>query len=164
MTTFTWQNGVCGLGGPWGKPDVGGHLVREELKEKGPGAPAAFSTRSRLLSGEMGKKRGESALRVDTLASGSALGRVPRTVGADKRPPSESPGRQTVTRRSFCRRAFGCPWSRLPTCPLAAPVKTEAPVLAQKPGDSCWSQREETSGRVWGCRCVALERASLNRE
>lgn len=93
LATFTWQNGVCGLGGPWGKPDVGGRPVREEPKEEGPGAPAAFSTRSRLLSGEMGKKRGETALPVDMPASGSALGRVPRTVGA-KRPPSESPGRQ----------------------------------------------------------------------
>ena len=34
--TFTWQKGVCGLRGPWGKPDVGGCLVRDELKEEGP--------------------------------------------------------------------------------------------------------------------------------
>ena len=59
--TFTWQKGVCGLGGPWGRPDVGGCLVRDELKEEGPGVPSAFSTRARFLRGEVGEG-GEVAL------------------------------------------------------------------------------------------------------
>lgn len=65
--TFTWQKGVCGLGGPWGKPDVGGCLVRDELKEEGPGVPSALSTRARFLWGEVEEGR-EMALPGDMLA------------------------------------------------------------------------------------------------
>lgn len=85
--TFTWQKGVSGLGGPWGKPDVGGCLVRDELKEEGPGDPSALSARARFLWGEVGEGR-EMALPGDMLAGPWASS--PLDGGAERRPPGES--------------------------------------------------------------------------
>lgn len=115
-------------------------------------------------SGEMGKKRGETALPVDMPASGSALGRVPRTVGA-KRPPSESPGRQADSHpKELLQEGLRMPMeppSHLPPRSTrqgwGPSAHSEARRLLLEPeGRNFW--------RVRGCCCMALERASLSRE
>lgn len=84
--TFTWQKGVCGLGGPWGKPDVDGCLVRDELKEEGPGVQVHFLQEP----DSSGVRWGREGRWPSPGTCWQSLGPHPPYSGAEKRPPGES--------------------------------------------------------------------------
>lgn len=155
--TFTWQKGVCGLRGPWGKPDVGGCLVRDELKEEGP----VFQVHFLQEPDSYGVRLGREGRWPSPGMCWQGLGPRPPYGGAEKRPPGQSP----------CRWADGHLRGALAGGPSDARGASFQPLPSQHcRGRGPCPQSETrrlagTRGRnVWLClRCCCTQYAGLRR-